>query len=240
MANDIVTHNPARRAITTRAAQLITERSRPVGTEHCQGALAPTFFIVRKRGGLGSSMVLPILDYVIDLPSVFIDVGGIKSPVFAGHSTEQYAHFKSDNPDRIAHAIDHRMEFPDKVAFLDFEPVLFKRAIDESVVLADSFQCSVALLYIAAKDEQSPQFRESAMRVGARQVVVLGQAALESETRPNVVRIPSLPKELVAALQRGSSNLASELNALPGEYTKVRVANKLEEFGRALSKEMVR
>ena len=98
----------------------------------------------------------------------------------------------------------------------------------------------MATFDLSSLDEQSARFRESAMRVGARQVVVLGQAALESETRPNVVRIPSLPKELIAALQGGSSNLAAELNALPGEFTKVRVASKLEEFGRALSKEMVR
>jgi hypothetical protein len=94
-----------------------------------------------------------MLDNVIDLPSIFIEVGGIKSPIFAGHSAAHYAHFKSDDPDRTAHAIDHRMEFPDKIAFLDFEPVLFKKAINESVALVDSFQCSVVLLYIAARDE---------------------------------------------------------------------------------------
>ena len=51
MANDIVSHNPARRALPTRARQLIAERPRPIDIDHCQGSLAPTFFILHKRGG---------------------------------------------------------------------------------------------------------------------------------------------------------------------------------------------
>ena len=240
MANDIVSHDPARRALAIKSNQLIAGRHRPVEFDSPKGGLAPTVFVVRKRGGLGGSTLLPVLEYVVDRPSLFFEVGGIKSAIFANLPAGQHIHFKSDDPDRIAHAIDRRMEFPEKLALLEFEPVLFKQAVDEAVTLTEEFQASVGLFYIAARDEIAPKFRESAMRLGARQVVMLGQAALESEHRPDVIRIPSLPKELLEKLQSGSSDLATSLNALAGEFTKVRTAKKLEDFGQALAEAMAR
>lgn len=240
MANNIVTHDPARRALAIKSNQLIATRHRLIEFDSPQGGLAPTVFLVRKRGGVGSSTLLPILEYVIDRPSIFIEVGGIRSAIFANLPAGKHIHFKSGDPDRVAHAIDRRMEFPEKLALLDFEPVLFKQAIDAAVTLTEEFEASVGLFYIAARDEIAPKFRERAMSLGVRQVVMLGQVAIETENRPDVIRIPSLPKEVLEKLQRGSSDLTTLLNALTGEFTKVRTAKKLEDFAQALVEAMAR
>lgn len=240
MANEIIPNDPARRALAIRSAHLIEESRQPFEVAGHQGNLATTFFIARKRGGLGASTLMPILAHIIGGPVMFLEVGGVSSPIFRYLPPPRHAHFKSSDPERIVDAIDYRLQYSQTIAVFEFEPPLFKQTIDEAVQLSQDFQCQIVLLYIAESGEVDPQFPENATRFGAQNVVVLGRPAMEKESRPNVIRIPSLPMELLTQLQSGKFDLTAELHALSGDYTKVRTAQKIAEFGKALSQAMAR
>ena len=47
--------------------------------------------------------------------------------IFANLPAGQHFHFKSDDPDRIAHAMNRRMEFPEKLALLVDRPIQASR-----------------------------------------------------------------------------------------------------------------
>ncbi|MBX7502176.1 hypothetical protein K3181_12055 [Qipengyuania sp. YG27] len=239
MSDQLAKIDPAAMALREALDAKWVDKTAVLTVNHPSGSvLAPTIIIARRAGGTGASMLALVLEFLLQHKALIIEVGGNRCPAFKHRSPENHRHFQSQDADRIAHAMDARLDHPGRIAILEFEPALYRDTLPVACRLAEMEPlCPPMLFYIACRNESSPLFAEKAAQRGLNELFMCRQAEQRCEPQSDeFLVLPWLDQAITGPLWREGITLPEAITRCRGVWTKEETRVNLEAFVEAILK----
>ena len=230
MSNELTRQDPAygrllaaNRSHTTELVRFPMKLARETG-------LAPTYVIAKYDGGVGSSTLAAILGMFMNNP-LFIEIGGNKSRAFKAIDEADIVRFPSSDPDRFQRGFDARLQQASRPAIIELEQSLYRDAIQATVALrTEPFYSSAILIFVASKNDEKLAFRKLSDDCGVHDLIIFGEHEIRSEKRADVIRIPTLPKEIQDAFYVEGLSFMEAVQSCPALFTRKIFIGRLQQF----------
>ena len=186
--------------------------------------------LVRFPMKLASSTLAAILGMFMNNP-LFIEIGGNKSRAFKAIDEADIVRFPSSDPDRFQRGFDARLQRASRPAIIELEQSLYRDAIQATVDLRSEPFCSSAILiFVASNNGEKLAFQKLSDDCGIHDLIIFGEHEIRGEKRANVIRIPTLPKEIQDAFYVEGLSFMEAVQSCPALFTRKDFINRLQNF----------
>ena len=171
--------------------------------------VASTYIVARNAGGVGASMLVLMLAYLLQKQPLIIQVGGLQSWAYGHLGQEDFCHIKPhENADRFSPPLDRRLEQSTRVAIIEYEQAMPGEAIKAVNLLTDRFGAHGVLCLVAAAQDDAFRLADTAQEHGVTRLLRFREHGLAPEPRSDVIRIPTVPLKV-----------AKHLRTAPGDFS---------------------
>ena len=230
MNNEISRQDPAYGRLLAANRSNRTELVRFPMKLAASSGLAPTYIIAKYDGGVGTSTLAAILGMFMPKP-LFVEIGGNSSRAFKAIDKADIVRYPSSDPDRFQRGFDARLQQASRPAIIELEQSLYRDAIKAAVALRSEPFCSSAILiFVASKNDEKLAFQKLSDDCGIHDLIIFGEHEIRGEKRPNVIRIPTLPKEIQDAFYIEGLSFMEAVQSCPALFTRTDFIGRLQHF----------
>ena len=189
-------------------------------------------FVIAHYDGEGASTLALFLSQFIEPEPMVIEVATPASRAFKSVPPERRftPPIGVENPVRTA--MDERLRHPEIPTIVEFGRVHWRDAIDIAVRLEKPpLSATAYFCFLASENDRTLQIPNLAKEAGVQNIIVFGGYKLPRETRPGVIKIPTLPSDMQRLIYSEGLSLSDAVNASIDRFSILDFVLEFQGFG---------